>query len=61
MEKTRRHMDVNSVSFQVFLILLFFITLDSESQISLFKQCQSKTQMFVIFMGGGGACMKKTS
>ena len=60
MEKTRRHMDVNSVSFQVFLILLFFITLDSESQISVFKQCQSKTQMFVIFWGGR-ACMKKTS
>ena len=49
-------MDENSVSFQMFLILLSFITFGSESQISVFKQCQSNTQMsgFIIFFGGGG-------
>ena len=53
-------MDVNSVSFlKTFLILLSFITLGSESQISDFKQCQSNTQMsgfFFFFLGGGGSC-----
>ena len=43
MHKTRRLMDENSVSFQMFLILLSFITLGSESQISVFKQCRSNT------------------
>ena len=33
----------NSVSFQLFLILLYSITLGSESQISVFKQCLSNT------------------
>ena len=33
----------NSVSFQMFLILLYSITLGSESQISVFKQCLSNT------------------
>ena len=58
MQKTRRLMDENSVSFQMFLILLSFITFGSESQISVFKQCQSKQHLdvcfFVIFFGGGG-------
>ena len=45
MQKARRLMDENSVSFQMFLILLSFITLGSEGQISVFKQCQSNTQM----------------
>ena len=36
-------MDENSVSFQMFLILLSFITPGSESQISVFKQSQSNT------------------
>ena len=51
-------MDVKSVSFQMFLILFFFITLGSESQISVFKQCQSNNQMPVelFFFLGGGAC-----
>ena len=49
MQKTRRLMDENSVSFQMFLFLLSFITLCSESQISVFKQCQSNTQMSVLF------------
>ena len=31
-------MDENSVSFQLFLILLLFITLGSESQISVFSE-----------------------
>ena len=54
MQKTRRLMDENSVSFQTFLILLSCITLGSESQISVFKQCQSNTQMsWGIFFGGG--------
>ena len=57
MQKTRRLMDENSVSFQMSLILLSFITLGSESQISVFKQCQSNTQMsvFSFFFGGGGS------
>ena len=38
-----RLMDENSVSFQMFLILLSYITLGSESQVSVFKQCQSNT------------------
>ena len=53
MQKTRRLMDENSVSFQMFLIPLSFVTLGSESQLSVFKQCQSNTQMsvfcFVLF------------
>ena len=37
-------MDEISVSFQMLLlILLSFIALGSESQISVFKQCQSNT------------------
>ena len=42
-EKARRLMDENSVSLQMFLILLSFITLGSESQVSVLKQCQSNT------------------
>ena len=49
-------MDENSVSFQTFLILLSCITLGSESQISVFKQCQSNTQMSWGIFFGGGAC-----
>ena len=37
MQKARRLMDENSVSFQMFLILLSSITLGSESQIPVFK------------------------
>ena len=51
-EETRRLMDENSVSFQMYLILLFllsFITLGSESQISVFKQRQNNTQMSGFF------------
>ena len=44
-------MDQNSVSFQIFLILLYFIELGSESQISVFKHCQSNTQMSGFFGG----------
>ena len=64
MQKTSRLMDENSVSFQMFLILLSFITFGSESQISVFKQCQSKQHLdvcfFVIFFfgGGGGGSMR---
>ena len=58
MHKSRRLMDENSVSFQMFLILLSFITLGSESQISVFKQCQSNTLndcfLFLFFFFGGG-------
>ena len=55
MQKTRRLVDENSVSFQIFLILLSFITLGSESQISVFKQFQINTQMFFL---EGGACVE---
>ena len=55
MQKTRRLMDENSVSFQMLLILLSFITLSSKSQISVFEQCQSNTQKSGFsFLGGGG-------
>ena len=43
MQKARRLMDENSVSFQMILILLYSITLGSESQTSVFKQCLSNT------------------
>ena len=46
-------MDENSVSLQMFLILLSFITLGPESKISLFKQCQSNTQMSGSFWARG--------
>ena len=46
-------MDENSVSFQMFLILLSFITLGSESQISAFKQCQSNVKISGVFLERG--------
>ena len=49
MQKARRLMDENSASLQMFLILLSSITLGSESQISVFKQCQSNTSKDVRF------------
>ena len=73
MQKARRLVDENSVSFQMFLILLSSITLGSESQIPVFKEGQSNTKkpvMFCFFVGGGGGacakakiwrCEKKTS
>ena len=54
MQKPKRLMDENSVSFQMFLILLSYIALGSESQIFLYKQCQSITQMSQFFWAGGG-------
>ena len=42
-QQERGLMDANSVSFQMFLILLSSITLGSESQMSVFKQGQSNT------------------
>ena len=48
--------DENSVSFQMFLILLSFITLGLESQISVFEQCQSNSSTSGVFWEGGGAC-----
>ena len=52
MQKARRLMDENSVSFQMFLILLSSIILGSESQISVFKQCQSNTEKSFFFVRG---------
>ena len=43
MQKAGRLMDENSVSFQMFLILLSSITLGSESQIPVFKEGRSNT------------------
>ena len=54
MQKTRRLMAENSVSFQILLILLSFNTIGSERQISVFKDCQSNIQMSVFW--GGKAC-----
>ena len=56
MQKTRHLMDVNSVYFQTFSIVLSFITLGSENQTSVFKQCQSNTQMSGVFFRGRGGC-----
>ena len=42
-------MDENSFSFQMFLILLSSITLNSESQIPVFREGQSNTQKSVLF------------
>ena len=61
MQKTRHLMDVNSVYFQTFSIVLSFITPGSENQTSVFKQCQSNTQMSgVFFQGRGGVCMRRS-
>ena len=54
MQKTGCLVDENSISFQMFLIMLSFIALGSENQISVLKQCQSNTQMSVLFFLGGG-------
>ena len=42
-QKARRLMDENSVSIQMFLIVLSSVTLGSESQIPVFKEGQSNT------------------
>ena len=57
MQKIRGLKEENSVPSQMSLILLSFITLGSENQISVFKLCQSSTQMSGVFLVGvGGAC-----
>ena len=55
MQKPRRLTDENSVSFQMFLILLSFIALGSDNQISVFKHCQSNTKQYSVFKH----CQKK--
>ena len=60
MQKTRRLMDENSVSFQMFLSLFSCITLGSESQISAFKQCQSNTEISPVFFLGGVGGMRRS-
>ena len=54
MQKTRRLMDENSVSLQMFPILLSSITLCSESQISVFKQCKAIRRSLGDFWDGLG-------
>ena len=57
MQKTRCLMDKNDVSFQMFLILLSFITLGSESQIL----CSSNVKAIpsnLYFFGGGEHAQK---
>ena len=51
MQKPRCLMDEKSVSFQMFLILLSFITLGSESQI--FFLCSSDFEAILRCLGGG--------
>ena len=51
-------MDENSVSFQMFLTLLSFIVLGSETQISVFRQSQNNTQMSVFWEEGACAEVK---
>ena len=59
MQKARHLMDENSVSFQMFVILLYSITLGSESQFTVFRQCLSNTWQsgllffFSLFPTGG--------
>ena len=55
MQKARLLTDENSVSFQMFLILLSSITLCSESQIPVFKGGWSNTlkTVFVLFICAG--------
>ena len=49
MQRARRLMDENGVSFQMFLILLSSITLGSESQMQVFNKSQSNTYKPVLF------------
>ena len=50
MQKARRLMDENSVSFQMFLILLSSRTLGSESQISVLTMSEQYLEVcFVLF------------
>ena len=43
--------DENSVSFKMFLIMLSFMALGSESsEISVFKHCRSNTQISFLFL-----------
>ena len=59
MRKARRLMDQNGICFHMYLNMLSYIALGSESQISVFKQCQSITQMSgfsFLFGEGGGTC-----
>ena len=44
MQKARRLMDENNVSFQIFLILLFSITLGSESQ---YSRVQGRSEQYL--------------
>ena len=60
MQKPRRLMDENSVSFQMFLILLSTITLRSESQISVFKLVLSNTWKSVLFCFLYGGSMRRS-
>ena len=63
MQKTRCLMDENGVSFH-----MSFITIASKSRISVFKQCQSNSQISVSFVvvvvffwgGGGGGSMSRS-
>ena len=63
MRKARRLMDQNGICFHMYLNMLSYIALGSESQISVFKQCQSITQMsgFSFLFGEGGGDMHRTA
>ena len=60
MQKARRLMDENSVSFQMFLILLSSRTLGSESQISVLTMSEQYLEvcfvLFWFFFCAGEAC-----
>ena len=58
MQKARRLMDENSVSFQMFLILLSFITLGSESQISVFNNVRAILRSLGVFFVQGEHAQK---
>ena len=65
MQKARLLTEENSVSFQMFLLLLSSITLCSESQIPVFKEGRSNTKksVFVLFVfagkGGWGGSLRR--
>ena len=61
MQKARRLMDENSVSFQMFLILLSSITLGSESQICVQTMSEQYLDVWVFFCTGGACAETKIS
>ena len=60
MQKARRLMDENSISFQMFLNLLSFITLGSESQIPCSKKVRAILRCLFCFVSLYGGSMHRS-